>query len=100
MKELKPGEIGIVNLKLRTLNGSIFYLNDVVFSHPYDKKRNKLSYDNFDDRRLISKTKFKQDLFIVDIEVLQSVVWKNKSKNYTEHKANKPLQRNIDGSYD
>lgn len=100
MKELKPGEIGIVNLKLRTLNGSIFYLNDVVFSHPYDKKRNKLSYDNFDDRRLISKTKFKQDLFIVDIEVLQSVGWKNKSKNYTEVKKNEETRNKITGAYE
>lgn len=100
MKELQLGEIGIVNLKLRTEKGKILNLNDVVFSHPYDKKRTKLSYSNFEDRRLISKTKFKENLHILEIEVLQSVGWKNKSKDYTEHKANKPLLRNIDGSYD
>lgn len=100
MKELQLGEIGIVNLKLRTEKGKVFNLNDVIFSHPYDKRRTKLSYSSFDDRRLINKTKFKEDLQIIEIEVLKSVGWKSKLKDYTEHKANKPLLRNIDGSYE
>lgn len=97
---MELGEICIVNLKLRSENGKVFYLNDVIFSHPYDKRRTKLCYSSFDDRRLINKTKFKEDLQIIEIEVLKSVGWKSKLKDYTEVKKNEEIRNKITGAYE
>lgn len=97
---MELGEICIVNLKLRNEKGKVFYLNDVIFSHPYEKKRTKLLYSDFNDRRTIHKTKFKEDLQILEIEVLKSVGWKSKLKDYTEVKKNEERRNKITGAYE
>ena len=98
--ELQLGQIGLVNLTLRNSKGKIFKLQDVIFSQPYDKKRSVLKYSDMFDRRTIIKTKQKEDLFILEVELIKELGWRSKIKSYTEVKASTEIRNKITGAYE
>lgn len=99
MNEIKLGEIVLCNLKLKAKNKESFILKDVVFSYDYDYKKTFLNYSIMNDRRIIKKTGLKENLTIISIEVLSRHGFKNKSKDYTEVKANKVGKRDKSGNH-
>jgi uncharacterized protein YukJ len=75
---LKKGEIAVVNLKVRCSKNKIHYIKDVIFSHPYEQLKTKLIYEDILDRKSVKKINKKEDLFIIDIDVIQKVGMKFK----------------------
>lgn len=98
---MKENIIYFVNLYLKTKSNKKIKLKEIVFSlKKGQSNRNKLLFNNKEDRLIISQTNLKEDLFIEKIEILKELGLKHQSQKYTEHKANKPLFRNLDGSYE
>lgn len=97
---MKRGQIVNCNLKLRDSKGNVFYLKDTIFSFPYDRDRYFLDFNNFEDRRIINKTKKNENLTVLDIEIIQELGWKHRTKDYTEAKKNDEKRNNITGAYE
>ena len=100
MENVDFGEIVLCNLKLKPIKKESFYLKDVIFSNPYEKKRFELIYSNRNDRRLIDLTGFKEDLKIINIEVISRHGFKNKSKGFTLAKKSDNSRNKITGTYE
>lgn len=75
---LEKGEIAVVNLKVRCSKNKIHYIKDVIFSHPYESFKNILIYEDIVDRKSIKKINKKEDLIILEIQILQKVGMKHK----------------------
>lgn len=77
---LEKGEIAVVNLKVRCNKNKIHYIKDVIFSHPYESFKNLLIYEDIVDRKSIKKINKKENLIILEIEILQKVGMKHKKQ--------------------
>jgi putative cell wall-binding protein len=97
---LEKGEIGIVNLKVRCKLNKTYFINDVIFSIPYEGKRTKLFMSDSIDKRIISKIKKNEDLIILEIEVIKKVGFKNKTNNFTSAIVHKEERNKITGAYE
>ena len=97
---LEKGEIGIVNLKVRCKLNKTYFINDVIFSLPYEGERTKLFVSDSIDKRIISKIKKNEDLIILGIEVIKKVGFKNKNKNYTTAIVHIEERNKITGAYE
>lgn len=97
---MKDGQIVLCNLKLRTLSGRLVYLKDIIFSKPYESERNVLIYSKIEDRNIICKTKLKEDLFILDIEIIKELGFKHKSNNFTKAIKSDEKRNTITGAYE
>jgi hypothetical protein len=97
---MEKGEIVYCNLKLRRNNGVIVNLENCVFSLPYEGERILLKFDDMSDRKLIKKTKLKEDLKIEQINIIKKLGFKNKTNSYIEVVKNNNNKRNIMGGYD
>jgi hypothetical protein len=75
---LEKGEIAVVNLKVRCSKNKIHIIKDVIFSHPYEQLKTKLIYEDIEDRKSIKKINKKEDLIIIDIDIIQKVGMKHK----------------------
>lgn len=97
---MELGQIVYCNLHLKTKNNKKVVLKETVFSYDYEKKRTKLYWSVLDDKRLIKRTGFEEDLIIEKIDVIKELGYKNKSKEYTLAKANKLSKRDKMGGYE
>ena len=79
---LNKGEIAIVNLKVQCSKKKIHFIKDVIFSHPYESFKNTLIFEDIVDRKSIKKIKKKEDLNILEIEVLKKIGNKHKINNH------------------
>ena len=75
---LEKGEIAVVNLKVRCSKNKIYFIKDIIFSHPYEKLKTKLIYEDILDRKSVKKINKKEDLIILEIDVIQKVGMKFK----------------------
>lgn len=97
---MKDGQIVLCNLKLRSLKGKTIYLKDVIFSKPYDKERKVLIFSNIEDRNIICKTKLKEDLFILEVEIIKELGFKHNNNNFTKAIKSDEKRNTITGAYE
>ena len=96
---MKKGEIVFCNLKLKRKNGLFITLKRCIFSKPYEGKREKLNWGSANDRRLISQTNLKEDLKIIEIEILKSLGFRHKGESFSKVNKSENNQRLPSGTY-
>lgn len=93
------GEIVLCNIKV--YDGKNYHLIEkTVFSNPYENERLYFNIDNQEDKRYFRDIKNKSRLKIIDIDVISRHGYKNKSKGFTEVKANTEIRNKITGAYE
>lgn len=97
---MKLGQIVYCNLHVKTKKNKEFIIKNCIFSHPYNKKRVDLFYSDMNDRRLIKQTPFKEDLKIVNVDIIEYLGFKHKGSGYTEVQKNDNNKRNSLGIYE
>lgn len=80
--ELKPNQIGLCNLYLKTVNKKgcrvrELILKDTVFAYGESGKQELLEYNKIEDRRIICRTGLKEDLIITNIDVISTHGFRN-----------------------
>lgn len=95
------GEIVYCNLTLQSKDKKTITLKEVVFSFPYEKKYTTLEYKDKENNGIMQKCGKKEDLLILNIDIIERLGYKHKGKGFTEAKKNDNNNRNEKtGSYD
>lgn len=99
---MKLGQIVYCNLKVKTMckKKKEYIIENCIFSHPYEEKRNVLYWSEMNDRRLIKQTPFKEDLCILKIDIISYLGFRHKGSGYTEVKKTNENRNKITGAYD
>ena len=90
MNNVKIGEIVYCNLTIEH-KGNKHILKEVVY-----KNNNELFYK----RTHLEKLKIKEAVKVIDVDVISRLGFENKSKEYTEVKANNEKRNKITGAYE
>lgn len=76
---MERGDIAMINLTVMDSRNKKYYLEDVLFSIPYESDRNELKFNNIEDRRIIKKFKLSEDVRVFNIEVVKRLGKKSKA---------------------
>jgi len=90
MNNVKIGEIVYCNLTIEH-KGNKHILKEVVY-----KNNNELFYK----RTHLEKLKIKEAVKVIDVDVISRLGFENKSKEFTEVKANNEKRNKITGAYE
>ena len=97
--KVELGEIVYCNIKV--YDGKNFHLIEkIVFSNPYDFERLEFNANIAEDNRYFKDINNKTKLKIINIDIIERLGYRNKSKGYTEVKANTEIRNKITGAYE
>jgi len=101
LEEIKPGEIVYCILTYKTKKGKSKTSKKIVYSRSYKNESKKELFFNLkDDRIFIKRIGEKEDLTILDINIIESLGFKQKTKLYTSVKKNSEERNKITGAYE
>ena len=79
---MERGDIAMVNLTVMDSRNKKYYLEDILFSIPYESDRTTLKFNDIEDRRIIRKFKLSEDLKVFNIEVVKKLGKKSIANNF------------------
>jgi hypothetical protein len=74
--------MAMVNLTVMDSRNKKYYLEEILFSIPYESDRTTLKFNDIEDRRIIRKFKLSEDLKVFNIEVVKKLGKKSIANNF------------------